>query len=116
MQLDASLSWLALTLTPGLAARLCARLLKRFGSPEAVFRASRADLESCHLPDETAEAILKKKAFPRAEKELAGIRKIAGCSLLNWTEPEYRKRCCKFTIRRSCYMSAATRKCLVCPA
>ena len=89
MQLDASLSWLALTLSPGLASRLCARLLKRFGSPEAVFRASRADLESCHLPDETAEAILKKKAFPRAEKELAGIRKIAGCSLLNWTEPEY---------------------------
>src|SRR5215469_13466893 len=89
MRLDGSLSWLALTLTPGLASRLCARLLKQFGSPEGAFRASRAALESCQLPAETTEAILKRKAFPRAEKELAGIRKIEGCSLLNWTEPEY---------------------------
>jgi DNA processing protein len=89
MQLDHSLSWLALALTPGLAARLSARLLRQFGSPEGVFRASLADLEACHLPAEAAQAILKKAAFPRAEKELAGVRKIAGCSLLNWTEPEY---------------------------
>src|SRR5215472_7353124 len=89
MQLDASLSWLALTLTPSLASRLSARVLRRFGSPEAVFRASRTDLESCQLPAETTEAILKRKAFPRAEKELAGVRKTTGCSLLNWTEPEY---------------------------
>ena len=89
MQLDHSLSWLALALTPGLAARLSARLLRRFGSPEGVFRASLPDLEACHLPAEAAQAILKKAAFPRAEKELASVRKIAGCTLLNWTEPEY---------------------------
>jgi len=89
MQLDHSLSWLALALTSGLAARLSARLLRRFGSPEGVFRASLTDLEACHLPAETAKAILKKAAIPRAEKELAGVRKIAGCTLLNWTEPEY---------------------------
>ncbi len=89
MQLDASLSWLALGLTPGLASRLSARVLRQFGSPEGVFQASRAGLEACHLPSETSEAVLGKKAFPRAEKELAAVRKIAGCSLLNWTEPEY---------------------------
>src|SRR5437870_3596876 len=89
MQPDASLSWLALGLTPGLASRLSARVLRRFDSPEGVFRASPPDLEACHLPAETAQAILKKAAFPRAEKELAGVRKIAGCMLLNWTEPEY---------------------------
>jgi DNA processing protein len=89
MQLDASLSWLALVLTPGLASRLCARVLRQFGSPEGVFRASPAALADCHLPAETTQAILKRKPFPRAEKELAGIRKIPGCSLLNWTEPEY---------------------------
>jgi DNA processing protein len=89
MQLDASLSWLALVLTPGLAARLCARVLRQFGSPEGVFRASGSDLEACHLPGETTKAILKRTAFGRAEKELAGVGKIAGCSLLNWTEPEY---------------------------
>ena len=30
MELDASLSWLALALTPGLASRLSARLLREF--------------------------------------------------------------------------------------
>jgi len=89
MQLDASLSWLALALTPGLASRLSARVLRKFGSPEGVFRASLPELESCHLPAPVAQAIAKKESFKRAEKELDSIRKIAICSLLNWTEPEY---------------------------
>ena len=89
MQLDASLSWLALGLTPGLASCLSARVVRQFGSPDGVFRASKGDLEACRLPSETAQAVLQRKAFPRAEKELAAVRKIVGCSLLNWTEPEY---------------------------
>src|SRR5258705_966659 len=89
MRLDASLSWLALGLTPGLASRLSARVLRRFESPDGVFRASLPDLESCHLPAQVAQSIVKKEAFKRAEKELAGIQKIAGCSLVNWTDPEY---------------------------
>jgi DNA processing protein len=89
MQLDASLSWLALALTPGLASRLSARVLRKFGSPEGVFRAPLTALESCHLPAPVAQAIVKKVSFKRAEKELDGVRKIANCSLLNWTEPEY---------------------------
>jgi DNA processing protein len=89
MELDASLSWLALALTPGLASRLSARLLRKFGSPDGVFRASLPQLESCHLPAQVAQSLIKKEAFKRATKELDGVRKIAGCSLLNWTEPEY---------------------------
>jgi len=89
VELDSSLSWLALSLTPGLASRLSARLLRRFESPEGVFRASVAQLEECHLPAPVVRAVAKKEAFKRAEKELAGIRRIAGCRLINWTEPEY---------------------------
>src|SRR5260370_6204121 len=89
MQLDASVAWLALGLTPGLASRLSARMLRRFDSPDGVFRATITDLEACHLPASVAQAIVKKEAFKRAEKELASIQKIAGCSLVNWTEPEY---------------------------
>ena len=89
MELDASLSWLALALAPGLASRLSARVLRKFGSPDGVFRASLADLESCNLPAQAAQAIVKKESFKRAEKELDGVRKIANCRLLNWTEPEY---------------------------
>src|SRR6266852_1683450 len=89
MQTVVSLSCLALALTPGLASRLSARVLRRFDSPEGVFRASIPDLESCRLPAQVAQAIVKKESFKRAEKELTGVQKIAGCSLLNWTEPEY---------------------------
>jgi len=89
MELDGSLSWLALALTPGLASRLSARVLRKFGSPDGVFRASLGDLESCNLPAQVAQAIVKKESFKRAEKELDGVRKIANCRLLNWTEPEY---------------------------
>jgi len=89
MHPDDSLSWLALSLTPGLACRLCARLLREFGSPDGVFRASLPALEACGLPSEAAQAIVKKETFKRAAKELENVRKIACCSLLNWTEPEY---------------------------
>jgi DNA processing protein len=89
MQPDASLPWLALGLTPGLASRLSARVLRRFDSPDGVFRATLPNLEACHLPAQVAQAIVKKQSFKRAEKELAGVQKIPGCTLLNSTEPEY---------------------------
>src|SRR5258708_5702964 len=89
MEVEVSLAWLALGITPGLGSRLYARVLRRFDSPDGVFRATLSDLESCHVPAPVAQSIVKKEAFKRAEKELAGVQKIAGCSLLNWTEPEY---------------------------
>lgn len=89
MELDASLSWLALTLTPGLGARLCARLLRTFGSPEDVFRAPLTGLEACGLPGAAAQAVAHKKSFKRAEKELAALRNIDRCGLLNWTDSDY---------------------------
>jgi DNA processing protein len=89
MELDSSLSWLALALTPGLASRLSGRLLKEFGSPEEVFRAPLPRLERCKLPAAVAQAVFKKQAFKRAEKELVSIRGIENCRLVSWTEPEY---------------------------
>jgi hypothetical protein len=91
VRLDTALPWLALCLTRVLAARLCARLLKQFGSPEDVFRAPLRQLEACDMPGATAQAVVnvKKEACKRAEKELAAIRAIPGCTLINWSEPEY---------------------------
>lgn len=90
MDLDASLSWLALTMTPGIAARLSARLLRQFHSPEAVFRASLPQLEACGLTAPVAQTIFKKQTFWRAEKEVAALRNI-GCKMVHWGEPEYPK-------------------------
>ena len=88
MELEASLSWLALTLTPGIAARLSARLLREYGSPEAVFRAPLTGIEACNVPAPAAQAIFKKQMFWRAEKELDALRKVGG-KLVSWKEPEY---------------------------
>jgi predicted Rossmann fold nucleotide-binding protein DprA/Smf involved in DNA uptake len=86
MELDSSLSWLALALTPGLTSPLSARLLERFGSPDAVFRAPMTELEGCRLPAPVAQAVYKKEAFKRAEKELTAAGNIDRCRLVNWTE------------------------------
>lgn len=91
MELDSSLSWLALALTPGLASRLSARLLKEFGSPEEVFRAPLRRLEACNLPAPVAQAVFQKQSFKRAEKELAQTQRIDRCHLLNWADPRYPK-------------------------
>lgn len=89
MDLDVSLPWLALALTQGLACRLSARLLKRFGSPECVFRAPLKELEACGLPAQVAQSVFKKEACKRAEKELKAVGNIDRCRLINWTEPEF---------------------------
>src|SRR5437879_13219930 len=49
LELDASLAWLALTLTPGLAARLCGRLLRRVGSPAGSLWVALAALDTGYL-------------------------------------------------------------------
>jgi DNA processing protein len=91
VDLDLSLPWLALRLTPGLGARLAGKLLRQFGAPEEIFRVSLTELEACQLPAAVAQAVFSRAAFRDAEKELAEIRK-AGCRLLHWNETEYPKR------------------------
>jgi DNA processing protein len=91
VDLEHSLPWLALRLTPGLGARLAGKLLRQFGSPEEIFRASLTELEACQLPAAVAQAVFSKAAFRDAEKELAQVRK-AGCRLIHWGESEYPKR------------------------
>ena len=88
MQLEHSLGWLALALTPGLGARLAAKLLRAFGSPEEVFRASLTELEACKLKADTAQAIASQKPQQDAEKELAAVRKL-DCQLVHWEEDAY---------------------------
>lgn len=58
---------------------LSARLLKRFGSPDAIFRAPLTDLEACSLPAPVAQAVVKKEAFKCVEKELTATRNIDHC-------------------------------------
>ena len=43
---DEELHWLALKLVPGLGTRISGKLLERFRTPQAIFRASRTELEA----------------------------------------------------------------------
>jgi excinuclease UvrABC nuclease subunit len=54
---DQYLGWVALALTTGLGPRLAGKLLKEFGTPEAVFNASLTALEAQRLPAAVAQAI-----------------------------------------------------------
>jgi len=78
-------------MTPGLGSRLTGKLLRQFGSPEGIFRASLTELEACRLPAAPAQAIKARTFHKEAEAELAEVRKL-GCRLLNWDEPEYPQR------------------------
>jgi DNA processing protein len=91
VELEASLDWLSLSMTPGVGSRLAGKLLRQFGSPQEIFRASLTELEACRLPSAPARAIQSRSAHKDAEAELAKVRAL-GCRLLNWDEPEYPQR------------------------
>jgi DNA processing protein len=91
MDSDQYLGWLALALTPGLGARNAGKLLREFGSPQAIFNASLTALEAQRLPAAVAQAIHTRQPLSAAAKELAQAQ-TAGCRLLTWDEPEYPSR------------------------
>src|SRR5271167_2489181 len=91
MDSDDYVGWVALALTPGLGARTAGKLLREFGSPEAIFSASLTALEAQRLPAAVAQAIHSQRPWSDASKELAQVRE-AGCRLLTWDEPAYPAR------------------------
>ncbi|MEO7970442.1 MAG: DNA-processing protein DprA, partial [bacterium] len=70
--------WIALNMTPGIGPRAAARLLERFGSAEAVYRAQRAELEKLRLLPAAVDSIIARDLHEKAEVELLNVRKIAG--------------------------------------
>jgi DNA processing protein len=60
------LHWLALTLIPGLGTRTAGKLLDRFRTPQAVFRASRTELEAAGVKGSVAQSIASGCSFEDA--------------------------------------------------
>ena len=69
-------------MTPGVGPRAAAKLLERFGSPEAVFGALRSELERLRLRPEAVESILAHSLFERADAELERVRALGGDIIL----------------------------------
>jgi DNA processing protein len=74
--------WIALNMTPGIGPRAAARLLERFGSAEAVFNATRGELESLRLRPEAIESIRARDLFEKAEAEIERVRALGAEVLL----------------------------------
>ena len=70
--------WIALNMTPGIGPRAAAKLLERFGSAEAVYRATRAELERVRLLPEAVGSIIAKDLHDKAEAEIRNVRAIGG--------------------------------------
>jgi DNA processing protein len=70
--------WVALNMTPGIGPRAAAKLLERFGSAEAVYRATRAELEGVRLLPEAVDSIIARDMNEKAEGEIDKVRKLGG--------------------------------------
>lgn len=62
--------WVALSLTTGVGSRTASRLIERFGSPAAVFAASRTDLQGFGLSDDAIDRLHASEPRRLAEEEL----------------------------------------------
>jgi DNA processing protein len=74
--------WIALNMTPGVGPRAAAKLLERFGRPEAVFDATRAELERLRLRPEAIESIRARDTFEKAATEIERVRALGAEVLL----------------------------------
>jgi len=74
--------WVALNMTPGIGPRAAAKLLERFGSAAAVYRATRAELEKVRLLPEAVDNIIARDTHDRAEGEIEAVRKLGGDILI----------------------------------
>lgn len=89
---DESLYWLGLSLTPGVGAVIFRRLLQRFETPRAVFRASLKDLLRVEgVGEKLGEEI--RKGFPekRVEDELRRLQEVGGRFLV-WRDEAFPQR------------------------
>ena len=71
-------NWVALNMTPGIGPRAAAKLLERFGSAEAVYGATRVELEKCRLLPEAVDSIIARNLHKQAESEIENVRKLGG--------------------------------------
>ncbi|MBV9771992.1 MAG: DNA-protecting protein DprA [Bryobacterales bacterium] len=88
---EEELHWLALALIPGLGRRKAGELITRFRSPQAIFRASRSELESSGLAGSVAQTIASGCTFDDAvDQQLKRLE--MGAVLVPLSDPAYPAR------------------------
>jgi DNA processing protein len=85
---EEELHWLALKLVPGLGTRTSKRLLDRFRSPQAIFRASRTELEGVGVSGAVAQSIVSGCVFEDAATQQEKVKE-SGAVLVTIGDPRY---------------------------
>jgi DNA processing protein len=85
---EEELHWLALKLIPGLGTRSSGKLLDRFRTPQAIFRASRSELEGAGLSGVVAQSITSGCTFEDAVVQQERMME-AGAVLVTLGDPRY---------------------------
>ncbi len=85
---EEELHWLALRMVPGLGTRKANLLLERLRTPQAIFRASRTELESCGLSGALAQSVASGCAFEEAADQQEKMR-AAGAQLVTLGDAGY---------------------------
>src|ERR1051325_7318960 len=74
--------WVELNMTPGIGPRAAAKRFERFGAAEAVYNATRAELEQLRLTPEAVDSIIARDLRSRAEAEITAVKQLGGDILL----------------------------------
>jgi DNA processing protein len=85
---ETELHWLALRMTPGLGTRTAVRLIETFKTPEAVFRASRSELEAAGVSQGLAQSVSSGCAFDDAVTQQQKLAET-GSVVIPLTDPRY---------------------------
>jgi DNA processing protein len=88
---DEELHWLALRMVPGLGTRKAVQLIEIFRTPQAVFRASKSELESAGISPAVAQSIASGCAFEDAADQHKKLEAF-GASLVSMNDPAYPPR------------------------
>jgi DNA processing protein len=88
---DESLHWLALRMAAGVGTRKAGRLVEIFRTPQAIFRASRSELEAAGLSAGVAQSIASGCAFEEAAEQREKVVKL-GVELVPITDSRYPAR------------------------
>jgi DNA processing protein len=74
--------WVELNMTPGIGPRAAAKLLERFGAADAVYGATRSELEHLRLPPEAVDSIIARDLQSTAEAEIDAVKRLGGDILI----------------------------------
>ena len=85
---EEELHWLALKLVPGLGSRTSGKLLDRFRTPQAIFRASRTELEGAGLSGAIASSIASGCSFEEAADQQEKMAQ-SGAVAVTMGDPRY---------------------------